>query len=79
MIEIPYNFPTINKKGICRCGKEETMKHIYICEYFNENNETEKPTFEEIFSGNILQQKKINEIFQQNFQQRIQLKKIKPS
>ena len=79
MIEIPYNFPTNNKEEICRCGKEETMKHIYICEYYNENNQTENPIFEEIFTGNISQQKKINEIFHQNFQQRIQLKKIKPS
>ena len=66
MSEIPYNFSTTNRKEICRCGIEETMKHIYICEYYNENNKTENPIFEEIFKGNILQQKKSNEIFLKN-------------
>ena len=66
----PFETSDLSVKDLC---------YIYICEYYIENSETEKPIFEEIFTGNILQQKKINEIFQQNFQQRIELKKIKPS
>ena len=71
MVEIPHNFPTTNEKKICRCEEEVTMKHIYECEFFSENNETDKPKFEQIYEGNLVQQKEINEIFQQNYQQRM--------
>ena len=70
MVEINYNFPTNNKKEMCRCGEEETMKHIYICDYQSENNETNKPNFEEIFEENVIQQKEVNKIFQKKFQKR---------
>ena len=72
MIEIPYNFPTTNEKEVCQCGEEVTMKHIYECEYFSENNQTDKPIFEQIFEENLIQQKKINEIFEQNYQRRME-------
>ena len=49
MVEINHNFPSTKKKEICQCGEEVTMKHIYICKYLGENNETNKPKFEEIF------------------------------
>ena len=70
MVEINHNFPTNNKKEMCRCGEEETMKHIYICNYQSENNETNKPNFEEIFEENVIQQKKVNKIFQTKFLKR---------
>ena len=68
MVEIPHNFPTTNEKEICRCREEVTMKHIYECEFFSENDKTDKPKFEQIYEGNLVQQKEINEIFQQNYQ-----------
>ena len=53
------------------------MKHIYECEFFGENNETDKPKFEQIYEGNLVQQKEINAIFQQNYQRR--MKRIQES
>ena len=73
MIEIPYNFPTTNKIEICQCGEEVTMKHLYECAFFNENNKSDKPIFEQIYEENLVQQKEINEIFQQNYQRRMKL------
>ena len=40
---------------------------------FNENNKSDKPIFEQIYEENLVQQKEINEIFQQNYQQRMKL------
>ena len=54
MIEIPANFPIRNIKEICQCGTEENMKHLYICEYLNNDSENEKPIFEKIFEENII-------------------------
>ena len=70
MVEIHQNFPTSNRKELCECGGEETMKHIYLCEYLSENNETNKPNFEEIFEEKVTQQKEVNKIFQKKFQKR---------
>ena len=71
MIEIPANFPAGNKKETCCCGSEETMKHLYICEYLSEETETEKPIFEKIFEENIIEQKKVNTIFLENYQRKL--------
>ena len=68
MVEINHNFPTTNKKEICWCGEEETMKHINICEYKCETYETINPNFEEIFEENIIKQKEVNRIFQKKLQ-----------
>ena len=53
MIEIPDNFPSKNIKEICKCGIEETMKHLYLCEYLSINIEKDEPIFEKIFEENI--------------------------
>ena len=60
MIEIHENFPSMIKKEICQCGSEESMKHIYICKYLNENKEMKNPKFEQIFQENVQEQKIIN-------------------
>ena len=70
MVKINANFPTMNKKEICQCGNEETMKHIYYCEYYRENRDIAKPNFEGIFKENVREQKVINRIFEQNNEKR---------
>ena len=47
------------------------MKHVYICEYLSEETETEKPIFEKIFEENIIEQKKVNTIFLENYQRKL--------
>ena len=48
MVDIPQNF---GGKENCICGNEETMSHIYSCEYLNiEETELE---YEKIFNGKI--------------------------
>ena len=74
MIEIPANFPLRNIKEICQCGNEETMKHLYICEYLNNDYENEKPIFEKIFEENIIEQKKVNKLFIQRLKRRLERK-----
>ena len=70
MIEIYENFPSMHNKEICQCGSEENMKHIYICKYLSENKEMNNPNFEQIYQENVREQKIINKIFQQNYQNR---------
>ena len=71
MIEIPANFPSKNIKEICQCGTEETMKHLYLCEYLSINTEKDKPIFEKIFEENIIEQKKVNQLFSQRLKRRL--------
>ena len=49
MIEISENFPNKIKKEKCNCGKELSMKHLYLCDFSSEIEEKDKPTFEKIF------------------------------
>ena len=39
MIEIPANFQSGTKIEKCRCGKNENMEHLYICEHLCEDIE----------------------------------------
>ena len=41
----------------------------FVCEYLSE--ETEKPIFEKIFEENIIEQKKVNTIFLENYQRKL--------
>ena len=52
MTEIASNFPKSGDKPTCLCGAEETMKHIFNCEIFNEENE-ECDNYDNIFNGCI--------------------------
>ena len=65
-VQIYENFPSMNEKELCRCENEETMKHIYDCEYFCEHKYIEKPNFEDIFKENVRQQIIISRIFEKN-------------
>ena len=70
MVAIPSNFPKNKKEEICVCSKIENMKHIYQCEFWNKENEKEKPTFESIFGDDISVLVKVNKQFQINYNRR---------
>ena len=71
MIEIPANFQSRTNIEICRCGKNEDMEHLYICEYLSEDIENDKPIFEKIFENSIIEQKKVNKLFLNRYQRRM--------
>ena len=48
MVMIPSNFSANISTDKCICSFEEDMKHIYECEYWNEENKNEKIPFEEV-------------------------------
>ena len=63
MIEIPANFPSKSRnidENCKRCGDKETMKHLYICDLSEKNNNIK---YEEIFGENLEKMK----IVYQNF------------
>ena len=70
MVAIPSNFPKNKKVQICVCSKIENMKYIYQCEFWNKENEKEKPTFESIFGDDISELVKVNKQFQINYNRR---------
>jgi hypothetical protein len=70
MVAIPSNFPKNKKEEICVCQKIENMKHIYQCEFWNKENEKEKPIFESIFGDDISELVKVNKQFQINYNRR---------
>ena len=70
MVPIESNFGNKNAE-MCVCGKNETMKHIYYCEYWNENEELNiRIPYEEIFKNNISKQVEISRRFFRNFEKR---------
>ena len=78
MINIPSNFISKNKNDIkCVCNNIEEMKHIYECQYLNE----EKPDiqYEAIFNGTIYEQKKVLRRFKRNIETRQRLKETNPN
>ena len=69
MVDIPQNF---GRKENCTCGNEETMSHIYSCEYLNiEETELE---YEKIFNGNITEQISIFRRFENNLKARNEMR-----
>ena len=69
MVEIPQNF---GKKENCVCGTEETMSHIYSCEYLN--IEEIQLEYEKIFNGNISEQISIFRRFEHNLKTRNEIR-----
>ena len=70
MVNIPLNFPNGKEVEECPCGQIEDMKHIYQCKLWNQENEMNKPNYEQIFSDNISEQVKVNKNFMMNYQVR---------
>jgi hypothetical protein len=70
MVIIPSNFPNGKEVEKCPCGQIEDMKHIYQCKLWNNENEMNKPKYEQIFSDHISDQVKVNKNFMMNYQER---------
>ena len=73
MIEISENYPGKNLDDMCQCGKQEKMEHIYNCDYLNEGNPP-NIEYKNIFNGNLKNQIKVFEKFQENWEKREKLK-----
>ena len=73
MVEISDNF---GKEDKCICGDKEDMNHIYSCEILNK--EEIIISFENIYNGNIFNQRKILTRFEANMKTRdhIRLSKV---
>ena len=65
MVEIPDNY---GKQEICICGKQENMNHIYNCENLNKEEITIQ--YENIYNGNIHNQRKVLKRFENNLKAR---------
>ena len=69
MSDIPSNYcATENNKSKCVCGHSENMKHIYSCNYLN--NEETDIRYEKVYSENIFEQNMILRRFENNFEER---------
>ena len=69
VVAIPSNFNKNEGRNFV-CSKIENMKHIYQCEFWNKENEKEKPIFESIFGDDISALVKVNKQFQINYNRR---------
>ena len=68
MLLIPANFPLGSEEKRCWCGEIENTKHIYVCKYWSK--ESEKTSFEMIYTDNISQLKKVYYQFDANYKRR---------
>ena len=53
MILIPANFSSHKMKYMCECGEKETMRHLYVCTYWNTTNESDD--YDWIFTDSVKQ------------------------
>ena len=70
MVNIENNFKAKINQSACLCGQIEDMKHIYVCEIYE--NEKENVPYENIYEDDVRKMKKINERFQRNLIKRKQ-------
>ena len=76
MIKIPANFSSKKEnKAKCVCKESEDMNQIYNCEYLN--NTKPEAHFRNIFSENLIEQKKVFVRFKQNMKIREQYTDMK--
>ena len=76
MVNIPSNFSSKqNNLSKCFCGETEDMEHIYYCKYIN-SEETEGK-YENLFCGNMNEQKIVFRRFEQNLENRKEYSNIK--
>ena len=69
MVDIPQHF---GRKENCIYGNDETMSHIYFCDYLNiEETELE---YRKIFNGNITEQISIFRRFEHNLKKRNEIR-----
>ena len=75
MVMIPSNFSSNNNEEHCPCGILENMKHVYECEFWNDELKSNETPFEEIFKDNIENQIKVSKKFYKHLQKREKYKK----
>ena len=68
MTPIPANFSSKKTEYICVCGETEDMRHIYVCQYWNNTNENVDCDL--IFTDNMKQLKKVYNRFVQSYKNR---------
>ena len=67
MVDIKSNFKEGKMEIKCLCGQKETMEHIWNCELVNDE-EYQKENYEQIFNGNLTQQIRIYEKFNEKLE-----------
>ena len=76
MVDIPSCFTATEKnKSKCHCQQTEDIEHIYKCKYLNKNDPDEP--FRNIFSEDLIEQKKVFARFKENMKIREQLTDMK--
>ena len=65
MVEIPDNY---GKVETCICGKKEDMKHVYSCDMLSK--EEIEIQYENIYNGNIHNQRKVLKRFEDDLKKR---------
>ena len=80
MVEIFENFQNRGIPETCSCGESETMAHIYYCEKLNDEK-YQKLKYECIYTGSIHEQITVFKKFEENLNERENLKlenKVEP-
>ena len=73
MVDIPENFSSHLIETPCICGEREVMSHLYYCDFLSENK-SEKVLFERIYNGNLSEQIKVYNRFEENMEVRERIK-----
>ena len=65
MNKLQYNYPGNQQTELCQCGVDMTNEHLYYCNVLNEGNILQDK-YEQIFNGNLTEQKRILDILEHN-------------
>ena len=65
MNKLNYNYPGNKETQLCQCGEEMNNEHLYYCSVLNEGHVIQDK-YEQIFNGNLTEQKRILDILEQN-------------
>ena len=65
MNSLNYNYPGNKETQICQCGEEMINEHLYYCSVLN-GGQIVQDKYEQIFNGNITEQKRILDVLEQN-------------
>ena len=67
MVDIKSNFKAGKIEIKCICGQKETMEHVWNCKLVNDEA-YQKENYEQIFNGNLTQQVRIYEKFNEKLE-----------
>ena len=65
MNKLQYNYPGNKQTELCQCGVDMTNEHLYYCKVLNEGHILQDK-YEQIFHGNLTEQKRILDILEHN-------------